>query len=72
MAFPECFAILLGYSGGAVPESHRVPCSSAAKTRAADHQRTLTPVTLSACHRDVKTLVKRIWIVVVTPLPKVI
>src|SRR4249919_3613835 len=32
----------LGYSGGAVPDSHRVPCSSAAKSQATDHQRTLT------------------------------
>jgi hypothetical protein len=32
--------ILLDHSGGAVPEFRRVPCSSAAKTRATDHQRT--------------------------------
>ena len=27
----EWFAVVLAYSGGAVPDSHRVPCSSAAK-----------------------------------------
>src|SRR5262245_43318306 len=31
MAIAESLADLLGYSGGAVPDSHRVPCSSAAK-----------------------------------------
>ena len=40
MAFTECFAILLGYSGGAVPDSHRVPCCVGSQIRAADHQRT--------------------------------
>jgi hypothetical protein len=40
MANSESLAIVLGYSGGAVPDSHRVPCSSAAVTKAADHQRT--------------------------------
>ena len=33
--------IVLGHSGGAVPDSHRVPCLSAAENQAADHQRTL-------------------------------
>jgi hypothetical protein len=40
MASTENLAIVLGYSGGAVPDSHRVPCLSAAVTKAADHQRT--------------------------------
>ncbi len=31
---------LLGYSGGAVPELHRIPCLSALRQEAADHQRT--------------------------------
>jgi len=44
----------LGYSGGAVPDSHRVPCSSAAKNWAADHQRTLTAGNVTRRNRLVK------------------
>ena len=32
--------IVLGYSGGAVPDSHRVPCFVGSRKQAADHQRT--------------------------------
>jgi hypothetical protein len=32
----------LGYSGGAVPDSHRVPCFVGGPKRLTDHQRTLT------------------------------
>jgi hypothetical protein len=44
----------LGYSGGAVPDSHRVPCSSAAKNSATDHQRTLTARNLTRLNDLVK------------------
>jgi hypothetical protein len=47
MAFSECFATLLDYSGGAVPDSHRVPCSLAAQTAAAKHQCTSNARNLS-------------------------
>src|SRR5438552_2141683 len=32
----------LGYSGGAVPDLHRIPCFVGGQNRLADHQRTLT------------------------------
>lgn len=35
------FLLALGYSGGAVPDLHRVPCSSALGAQAADHQHTV-------------------------------
>jgi len=53
MALTECFAILLGYSGGAVPDSHQVPCCVGSKTGAADHQRTLTARNVSPLKSDV-------------------
>ena len=36
--------VTLGHSGGAVPDSHRVPWSSAARSSLTDHQRTLNVV----------------------------
>jgi hypothetical protein len=39
--FKECLRFL-GYSGGAVPDSHRVPCFVGGPKRLTDHQRTLT------------------------------
>ncbi len=40
MANQNGSSYFLGYSGGAAPDLHRVPCLSAASTEATDHQRT--------------------------------
>ena len=45
MAKRTGYPVLLGYSGGAVPELHRVPCLSTLPDEAADHQRT--------CHQNI-------------------
>jgi hypothetical protein len=60
--------LALGYSGGAVPDyepipkklglSHRIPCSSAARNHAADHQRTSNAANLDAVFAVVKSRAK--------------